>query len=463
MKLTVSHLRFIVDEIKRKAVGSYIGKLVEYTKNEYFFSLSKLKNERVVISLDSSHPFLSLTTFKSSSNTLSSPFYLALRKELDHAYLENIEIWNNDRIIAFTLRCTNEYYETNKRYLVIELITGNTNILLLDKDLNILMVNRPTTLDNKRPLLKGITYQSPIKNDAWNDNKQALPFDYLSLFEQYQNNLIAKRKKEKYQALIKLIKSQKKSLEKKLGVLKKEMQMAQDKDLWKLFGDYIFTYLSQIEKGASTLQIDDVIIPLDHQKSAKEMGLMYYKKYQKARNAEEHLQRQIKETSEKLEYFTILEEQWETASEKDLKEIEDELIEQGFFHSKTKKKKSGKSAISPYFCYFQNVKIGYGKNNFQNDTLTFHLAHNNHYFLHIKDHPGSHIVIFDSHPSKEVIEYACALALALSHKLDGDVIITPLNQVKKTNTRGLVQLNHYETIHISKYDKDLFTFLFEEK
>ncbi len=461
MSLNAGNLLYIVQEIKEKALGSYLGKFVEYSKTDFFFSLSKNKTQRVIISLQSSHPFISLTEFKDPSSTLASPFFLSLRKELDHAYVENLELWNNDRIVVWTLQCTNDVYETNRRYLVIELITGNANMLLLDKDRRILLVYRHGDLESKRPLLKGLTYTCPEKNVQWKENIDPIAFDYLSLFDDYRKSIEDKRKKDKFNAILSLIKSHKKSALKKWQRQNQELLMSQKKDMWKEYGDLLITYLDEVHPEQNEFRIFDYVIPLDADKSAKDNALLYYKKYQKARNAEEHLTRQMAETKAEIDYFSILESQWEGASERDLQEMEEELVNNGYLKKASKKKFPHHPAIQPYFCYFQGVKIGYGKNNLQNDTLTFHLARKNDIFLHVQNHQGAHVVIFDSNPNKEVLIYAASLALKLAHLSDGDVIYTPINQVKKTSKSGLVQLNHYQTLHLNKIDDSLFTFLLQ--
>lgn len=455
MKYQVGHLLYIAQEIKERYVGSYIHRFQEYTKTDYFLSFSKAKNERLFISLQSSHPMVDIVTQSTSTfNALGTPLFLQLRKELDHAFLEDVEIWNQDRILALRLSCTNEIYQTNTRYLVIELITGNANLLFLDENKTILALYHSTSFDATRPLLKGITYTLPIQNDTFKKEIEVLPYSLSSFFNLYEKEVEDKRRKDQYAIILKTIKSQKKSLLKKKKNQMMDYQNALGAEKYKTYGDLLFTYLYTLKDGVTEVVLEDTTIPLDPLKSLKDNAVNYYKKYQKAKSALEHLTVQMKETEEDIAYFTLLEEQWNHASEKELQEMYIELVENHYIKVKKVKSKKEKKAFEPYFTSFKQVKIGYGKNNLQNDYLTFHLSKKKGYFLHVKDHPGSHVVIFDEHPSKEVLEYAGALALYLGGFLDGDVIYTPLGEVTKTTKKGLVQLKKYQTLHISSLPKD---------
>ncbi len=455
MKYQVGHLLYIAKEMKERYIGSYFHRFQEYSKTDYFLSFSKAKNERLFISLQSSHPMVDIVTHNASTfSALGTPLFLQLRKELDHAFLEDVEVWNQDRILALRLSCTNEIYQTHIRYLVIELITGNANLLFLDEDKTILALYRSTSFDANRPLLKGITYTLPTQNDTFKKEIEVLPYSLSSFFDLYEKEVEDKRRKDQYAIVIKTIKSQKKALMKKKKNQMMDYQNALGAEKYKMYGDLLFTYLYALKDTGNEVVIEDVTIPLDPLKSLKDNAVSYYKKYQKSKSALEHLTIQMKETDEDIAYFTLLEEQWNHASEKELQEMYIELVDNNYIKVKKGKVKKEKKAFEPYFTSYHQVKIGYGKNNLQNDYLTFHLSKKKGYFLHVKDHPGSHVVIFDEHPTKEVIEYAASIALYLGGFLDGDVIYTPLNEVMKTTKKGLVQLKKYQTLHISSLPKD---------
>lgn len=460
MRYQVGNLLYLLSILKDVAIGSYIGKLNEYSYTDFFLSFSKDKKRKFVISLQSSHPFVDLTsTILDTSSTLASPFFLGIRKELDHAYVEDVEVLNHDRILSFALLCTNEIYQTHKRYFVIELITGNANMFLLDEEKKILFCYRSNSLESSRPLFKGITYLPPKKNENFLEEELPLPYPLSSFFDAHQKEVEEKRKKDKYKSVLQVIKSNKKSLQKKFLNQEKDQENATQAEIYKTYGDLLFTYLYEIKSRDKEVLLEDVLIPLDPLKSPKENAVAYYKKYQKSRSALEHLKEQIEKTKSELAYFSLLEEQWKEAGEKELPEIEQELIENGYIQERKERRKKAKKAIEPYFITYEGVKIGYGKNNLQNDYLSFHLARKNDTFLHVKDHSGSHVVIFLEHPSKKILEFAASLALYLRGLEDGDVIFTTFSNVNKGNKKGLVQLKSYQTLHLSSIDKELFSTL----
>ncbi len=459
MKFKVENLRYLVRVLKENLEGAYIHRFIEYSKTDFVFNNSKNKDQQVIISLQSSHPFILFGKINDLGSSLASSFYLQLKNELEHCLIKNISLWNNDRIIAFEIESQNAIYEINNRYLVIELITGASNLLLLDENKNILLVYKPSFLDQERPLLKGAPYVLPSKNSSFLITEETIPFSIESEFNNYFENLKEKRKKDKYSKVIKVINSNIKSLKKKIANQEKDLISASSLETFKLYGDLIYTYMYEIKDITNPLIIDDIAIPIDTSKSLKDNGGIYYKKYQKAKTALIHLEAQLKINKEELEYFLTLQNQFESASERDILEIEEELIINKYISETSKKRKQTKKSYEPYFIHYNNVKIGYGKNNLQNDYLSFTLANKAHYYLHIKDHPGSHIVIFDSNPTNDIIAYAAELALFLGKLNDGDIILTKIKELKKTSKKGLVTFNSYQTIHISSYDKNKFSFI----
>ena len=456
MKLSVSHLQYLCHNLSDKLIGTKILRVLEYSKTDYFLTTSYSKKEKLVISLHAGHPFVTFAEAEDGISTLSSPFFLQLRKELDHATIEGIEVWNQDRILAFSLETISETFQVHKRYLVIELMTGSANMFLLTEEKEILLVYRPTHLQGKRILIKGMPYEFPLKNEKWTASIEETPWDLQDLFYGYQIEQREKRKKDKHERLLRTIRTHLKSALKKLKKQEIDLQLAEEKKDWREKGDVLFTYLDEISSNQKEVTLDGMTIALDPTLSIKENAILYYQKYQKSRNALVHLQEQIQKTKDDIAYFSLLEEQWKNASDRDLMEMEEELSSLGLLPALKQKKHKEKKSYEPYFVYHQSVKIGYGKNNLQNDYLTFHVANKKSTFMHIQNHPGSHVVILDDHPSKEVLEYASMLALHLAGQEDGDVQYTTISKLEKLSKRGLVKLKQYQSIHISKVNKDLF-------
>lgn len=209
----------------------------------------------------------------------------------------------------------------------------------------------------------------------------------------------------------------------------------------------ILTYVDSIENGAAKLVTEDGVILLDPQLSAVENANRYFKKYKKAKVALDEIQKQINIASDELEYFSDLQVTIANADETDLKEIKTELSLNGYF-PKSANKTSKKHSYMPYFVDIDGVKIGFGKNNLQNDELTFKYARPFDTFIHIKGYSGSHIVIFDMNPSPKVLDMAASISLALSHQNDGEVMVAKIKDVKHLDRPGRVKINRYTSLFL---------------
>ena len=177
-----------------------------------------------------------------------------------------------------------------------------------------------------------------------------------------------------------------------------------------------------------------------------------YKKYKKAKKGQELIDDFISKISAELEYFDKIDLQLINYNIDDIAEIRYQLTKDGYIKNKANTKVE-KPSFSPYYIEVEGVKIAYGKNSIQNDTLTFQLSKKDYYYLHIKDYHGAHVVIFDNNPDPNIIKIAAELALFLSNKDSGDIQLADVADVKKTNIKGKVLINKYELITINSYNK----------
>ena len=109
-------------------------------------------------------------------------------------------------------------------------------------------------------------------------------------------------------------------------------------------------------------------------------------------------------------------------------------------------KKEAVDASKPYYILINNIRIGFGKNKDQNNTLTFKLANKSDTFVHLKDSHASHVVIFNENPTNDLLLYAAEIALLLAGKEDGELQVAKISDIKKGPEKGLVLLNKYQTI-----------------
>ena len=218
--------------------------------------------------------------------------------------------------------------------------------------------------------------------------------------------------------------------------------------------------LSNIKRGDSKFAVDNIEIKLNPTLSPTQNLERFYKLYRKSKLTIEATEKYIKQTLNEIDYIQNIINSINSFGEQEYEELIFELSQNKVIKINSRKnQKQLTAAAKPYYVHFKNIKIGYGKNNIQNNELTFRYAKENLYFLHILNNHGPHIVIFDPNPSDEVIQFACELALYLCNHQDGDVAFALIKNIKKTSTLGLVKLNKYESYHINNIRENMKDFV----
>ena len=252
----------------------------------------------------------------------------------------------------------------------------------------------------------------------------------------------------------------------KLKKLQKEQDQAQKRDQLQLNGELIMANLHTIKKGMKQVDVvnyyneETVTITLDPRKTPIENSQKYYSRYQKAKTAVVKTQEQIHKTEEDIRYFEQLMQQVQQAGLSDIEEIREELAEQGYMKAQKskKKKKPTKPSVENYVSS-HGIAISVGKNNKQNDYVTFKVASKSDTWLHTKDIPGSHVVIHSQEPDEETILEAATIAAYFSKARDSasvPVDYTEVRQVKKPSGAkpGFVIYFEQKTVYVTP-DEDL--------
>lgn len=233
-------------------------------------------------------------------------------------------------------------------------------------------------------------------------------------------------------------------LKNKTKKLIKEKESAGKLDTFQLYGELLTANSYAIQKGDTEATVDNyydqgttVTIPLDPRKTAIENAQRFFTRYTKAKNALIMIAEQLEITAEDIDYFEMLKQQVIQASPDDIAEIREELAELGFMRArKGSKKKKPKRPKPESYVSSSGITISVGKNNKQNDYLTFKMADRNHMWLHTKDIPGSHVVIHDNEPDEETILEAAMLSAYFSKARESSSVpvdYTEVKHVKKPN------------------------------
>ncbi|GKV55646.1 hypothetical protein NCCP2222_15930 [Sporosarcina sp. NCCP-2222] len=256
-------------------------------------------------------------------------------------------------------------------------------------------------------------------------------------------------------------------LQLKMKKLQKEQDAASKLDTFQLYGELLTANSYAIQKGETEATVDNyytegetVTIPLDPRKTPIENAQRYYARYVKAKNALIMIAEQLEKAKEDIEYFEMIKQQVMQASTEDIDEIREELAELGYMKARKLKKKQKTKKPSPEkYVSSAGIPISVGKNNKQNDYVTFKTASRDHVWLHTKDIPGSHVVIHEAEPDEETIREAATLAAYFSKARESasvPVDFTEIRHVKKPSGAkpGFVIYFEQKTIFVTP-DEDL--------
>ncbi|MGN0506538.1 MAG: NFACT family protein [Lachnospiraceae bacterium] len=234
---------------------------------------------------------------------------------------------------------------------------------------------------------------------------------------------------------------------KKYDLQKKQLADTEKRETYKVYGELITAYGYGVEPGAKSMKAlnyytnEEITIPLDETLSPMENAKRYFEKYGKLKRTEEALSVYIKETKEALDYMESVRLSLDMAqTENDLNLIKEELIQSGYIRRHTERGKKPQKIKLNNAPYHYVSSDGYhfyvGKNNLQNDELTFHFASGGDWWFHAKGIPGSHVILkADGNEIPDrAFEEAAALAAYYSKGRDNDKVevdYVEKKQVKK--------------------------------
>ena len=269
-----------------------------------------------------------------------------------------------------------------------------------------------------------------------------------------------------------------KRCEKKLGIQLETVQASKNSIQDKILGELLTANMHKVKKGMKEIQVKDyynnnapVYIKLQAELTPAGNAQRYFKKYNKAKNAAKKAAIQMEQSKEELAYLESLS-FWlsETNSHEDFFQIEQELIDGGYLKPKNKPEAGNKARpILNTYVTKDGFKILVGKNNKQNDLLTFKAAKDNDMWFHAKDIPGSHVILKlegkeISHKEIEVAALLAAFHSKGKHSANLPVDYTQVKNVKKIKGAkpGLVTYENYKTIFVTP-DKEIISTLLNTK
>ena len=268
---------------------------------------------------------------------------------------------------------------------------------------------------------------------------------------------------QRSQTLVKLVKNRRERAARKLAARLEERKATAQRETWRQYGDLIKANLYRMQRGQTALEAENfydpenasISIPLEAKLSPQQNAERYYKLYTKAKNAEKVLTEQIDEARRELEYLeSVQQELTLAAGEKDLGEIRQELISQGYLHPTDKRRRKDPPPRPLRYRSPDGSLIQVGKNNLQNDWLTLKSADKNDVWFHVQKSHGSHVVARCGREDRETLETAAMLAAWYSEARNSanvPVDYTLVRYVKKPGGArpGMVIYTDYKTIYVT--------------
>lgn len=187
---------------------------------------------------------------------------------------------------------------------------------------------------------------------------------------------------------------------KKYDLQKKQLRDTENREKYKVYGELIHTYGYNLAPNSRELTAlnyytnEEITIPLDPTLTPTENAQKYFNKYNKQKRTFEALTELIQETADDIHYLESISNSLDIAlTEADLIQIKEELMQTGYVRRKYTKKKEKITSRPMHYISSDGYHMYVGKNNLQNEELTFSFANGNDWWFHAKGAPGSHVIV----------------------------------------------------------------------
>ena len=307
------------------------------------------------------------------------------------------------------------------------------NILITDK----LSTFRDFFNQETKPFLTETSF-SPVPFA----NQVGEPFANLSdlLDTYYKDKAERDRVKQQASELIRRVENELQKNRHKLKKQEKELLATDNAEEFRQKGELLTTFLHQVPNDQDQVILDNyytnqpITIALDKALTPNQNAQRYFKRYQKLKEAVKYLTDLIEETKATILYLESVETVLNQAGLEEIAEIREELIQTGFIRRRQREKIQKRKKPEQYLASDGKTIIYVGRNNLQNEELTFKMARKEELWFHAKDIPGSHVVISGNlDPSDEVKTDAAELAAYFSQGRLSNLVQVDMIEVKKLN------------------------------
>ncbi|WP_314831596.1 Rqc2 family fibronectin-binding protein FbpA [uncultured Streptococcus sp.] len=256
----------------------------------------------------------------------------------------------------------------------------------------------------------------------------------------YKDKAERDRVNQQASELIRRVENELEKNRKKLGKQEEELLATENAEEFRQKGELLTTFLHQVPNDQDQVELDNyytgekIIISLDKALTPNQNAQRYFKRYQKLKEAVKHLTSLIEETRTTILYLESVETALAQASLTEIAEIREELIQTGFIRRRQREKIQKRQKPEKYLATDGQTIILVGRNNLQNDELTFKMAKKDELWFHAKDIPGSHVVIKGNlQPNDEVKTDAAELAAYFSKARLSNLVQVDMIETRKLN------------------------------
>ena len=282
------------------------------------------------------------------------------------------------------------------------------------------------------------SYKSESYNEVDYTSVSKMLYDYYYAREVFLLN------RQKSFDLRKIVNTALERASKKYDLQEKQLQDADKKDIYRVYGDLLNTYGYSLDGGESSFTAEnfydnnnEITIPLDKNKSAKENAKKYYDKYAKLSRTTKALSEEILKTKSDIEHLQSIQTALEVSSDDEsLSQIRQELVDFGYIKKHSSSKKQKITSHPYHYISSDGYDIYVGKNNYQNEELTFKVATGNDWWFHAKGIPGSHVILKSNNEEElpdRAYEEAASLAAFYSKAKDADKV--EVDYIQKKNIK----------------------------
>ena len=498
-------IHHIVDELQ-PLIGAQIQKIRQTPQDEFYFTC--YTNHSNIDLLISAHPEFARIHITSHPivRQETSHFLSICRHHIDQGFITGIRQHGNDRVVIIDIQRRSVYGDIESYQLIAELMGRHSNLFVVKEGVVIDSYRRiPPFTNAKRTVLPNSTYTYPestkknpftsftaltfeqamayegvssvlanavehgkltsLTNVTPSYSKSVNQWHSLDLFEDsihfknlsnlldyvYVDVLHQQRFSQITKDLRHVVQTKKAKALTKVANLEADLIETNKRDTYRLYGDLLYAHPELTTKGVNSVEVPDftgemITIPVDETKTTKQMAALYYKKYQKAKKAIDHINSQLAEVHQDIEYFDQLLFDLDIATPEDIDDIRALLKP-----PTTSKKQQPKAQITTFT--HEGIDYLVGTNAKKNELITHQLASKDDLWFHVKDQPGAHVVARTTKETEAVIRYGANVAALYSTAKNSssvEVQYTKVKHLKKIPGRpgSFVSVSKYKSIFI---------------